>query len=326
MQVMRVLISGISGQDGSYLRDILRSRSAEVYGIRSVQKDSFTFVCSEQYLDPKTEMYNPMNLEEVSKPIFAKVLDKLEPDYIFHLATVHNSSQDSNDLDISRKRQVDLVNIEMTKQFIKWVEKHPNSRLFISLSSKMYTPIKNSITKINEISRRCPQNYYALSKLISWDMATKSRAEFGTKISSGILFNHTSPRSKTEFIFPILAQKINAFLELNLPRLEINNFDSLIDLTHAKEVTDCILEVAEKFPCADFVIGSGNLVSIKDIVRSTLTEMNLGNFPLLKSIGNNENVGYLVSDITKATELLGWKPALSPEKILLEMIQALNKN
>lgn len=323
---MRVLISGISGQDGSYLKDIFRSKNTEVYGIKSVQKDSFTFICSEQSLDPKTDMYNPMNLEEVSRPIFAKVLDELEPDYIFHLATVHHSSQESNNLDISRKRQVDLVNIEMTKQFIKWTERHPNSRLFIALSSKMYAPNKNSITKINENSMRCPQNYYALSKSISWDMANKSRTEFGTKISSGILFNHTSSRSKTEFIIPILAQKINACLKLNLPKLEINNFDSLIDLTHAKEVTDCILEVAEKFPCADFVIGSGNLVSIKDLVKSTLIEMNLRNFPLLKSIRNDENLGYLVSDITKATELLGWKPTMSPQKILLEMIQTLNKN
>ena len=323
---MRVLISGINGQDGSYLGDLFRIRNVEVYGIKSVHKNSFTFRCSEQSIVPKTEMYNPMNLEEISRPVFAKVLDRLEPDYIFHLATVHKASQESNNLDVSWKRRVDLVNIEMTKQFIKWTERHPNTRLFIALSSKMYAPIKNSITKINENSLRCPQNYYAISKSISWDMANTSRAEFGTKISSGILFNHTSPRSKSEFIIPTLAQKIDRLLKLNLTELEIYNFDSLIDLTHAKEVAECILEVAEKFPSTDFVIGSGNLVSIRDMLNSAFTEMNMKHRPFLKSIGQNEDTGYLVSDITKVSELLGWKPAMSPQKILLEMIQNLNKN
>lgn len=322
---MRVLISGINGQDGSYLVDIFKSRNDEVYGIKSIQKNSFSFVCLEQSIGQKSEVYNSMNLEEVSKPFFAKVLDELEPDYIFHLATVHNASQKSNNLDVSRKRQVDLVNLEMTKQFIKWAERHSNTRLFIALSSKMYSPFENSITRINENSLRDPQDYYAISKSISWDMAIKSRTEFGTKISSGILFNHSSPRSKAEFIIPILAQKIDKILKQNLTEIEINNFDSLIDLTHAREITGCILEVVEKFPCDDFVIGSGNLVSIRDLVNSTLIELNSRHIPFLKSIGKNEKSGYLVSDITKVSELLNWKPIMSPQKILLEIVETLNQ-
>lgn len=320
---MRVLISGINGQDGSYLRDSLELKKFDVYGIQSTGVNTFQFVCANQSDIIGYKNFSFMKLEDIPGSDFVRALDIIQPDYIFHLATIHSSSQQAKNFNTLKKTQMDLVNIEMSKQFIKWCEKYINSRLFLALSSKMYSPKRNRITAITENSMRFPQDYYSITKSISWDLARKSREEVGTKISTGILFNHSSPRSKSDFIIPNIAQQINDFAHLKRDNLEINDFESLIDLTHAREVSQCIFEIVEKYPSTDFVIGANHLISIKDIVYQALTELRLPKTPVLKSIVNQKNKGFIVSDTTKVFDLVGWRPIIPPYKILLEIVQAL---
>jgi GDP-D-mannose dehydratase len=104
----------------------------------------------------------------------------------------------------------------------------------------------------------------------------------------------------------------------------LDDFDAMIDVTHAEEVVECIWNVSEKFPSSDFVIGSGKLLSIKTITDQTFQELGYNLTAKYMSTNKNPNAGYLVSNISKLSEATGWDPIKTPSEILIELIRSLN--
>ena len=321
---MRVLITGVSGQDGWHLRNFLQKRGIEIFGLTSIGQNQIQFQSLSDYSQISPKYLKPFNLNDISNSIFTDILDMIRPDRIFHLAAVHQSSNLSEKFYNSNKLKIHLVSVEMTRQFLIWVEKNPDSRLFLALTSQMYSADSNQITSVNENHIRAPINYYAETKSIAWDLAKKSRLLHGTNVSTGILFNHSSPRSKLNFLFPTLAKKIIDVIENKSNVVVLDDFDAMLDMTHAEEVVECIWNVSDKFPSSDFVIGSGKLLSIKTITDQTFQELGYNLTAKYMSTNKNPNAGYLVSNISKLSEATGWDPIKTPSEILIELIRSLN--
>jgi GDPmannose 4,6-dehydratase len=321
---MRVLITGISGQDGWYLRNFLQNRGIEIFGLVSKGQNQIQFQSGSDSSQISPKYLKPFNLNDISDSIFADTLDMIQPDRIFHLAAIHQSSNLSKRFYNSNKLRIHLVNVEMARQFLIWVEKNPDSRLFLALTSQMYSADSNQITSITENHIQAPTNYYAETKSIAWDLAKKSRLRHGTKVSAGILFNHTSPRSKSDFLFPTLAKKIMDVIDDRSSDIVLEDFNALIDMTHAEEVVQCIWNISDKFPDSDFVIGSGKILSIKTIADQAFEELGYNLAPKYISTNKNPNSSYLVSNISKISEATGWKPIKNSSEILVELIIAIN--
>jgi GDPmannose 4,6-dehydratase len=320
---VRALVLGIGGQDGSYLSDLLVKEGVEVFGLLSPTRFPQNFIVPETCTDSQILKMKDFNINCSHKGDFSVFLDHVKPDLIIHLAAVHSHSTGMKGLQLTSSRKMEQVHLVTTENILFWIEKNISSRLFIALSSQMYSPLQGEISIINEESKADPQNHYGITKNDSWTIAKRSRESFGTLVSSGIFFNHTSPRSRPGFLFDTIATQMVEIQKGNSQEMRIRDFNALIDIIHARDAVECIWKIVNQAPNMDFVVGSGQLVSITEVVKKSCIDMGITNFPKFISTESNLGGGTLVSDISKAKNLLGWCPTIAPDAILTEVTQAL---
>ena len=320
---MRVLVLGISGQDGFYLSELLMQEGEEVFGLLSPTRFAQNFVFPETCSESQVLSIKNSRIDLSVKEECIKFLDKIKPDRIIHLAAIHSNSSRMQELETSSSRAMDQVHVAITENILFWIEKNMNTRLFIALSSQMFSPIPGEITTINEESEAHPQNHYGKTKNDSWTLVKQSRHKYGTLVSTGIFFNHTSPKSRPGFLFSSIGSQLVEFIEGRTREIRLRNFTSLVDIIHAREAVECLWKITNNFPNMDFVVGSGQLVSIENVVRKSCLELGFEELPKLTSSERNSESGFLVSDISKAKDLLGWDPSIHPSSILTEITRSL---
>jgi len=313
----KVLITGITGQDGSYLSELLLSKNYEVHGIvRRVALE-----------DPKHHMLRLQNcidhiqLHAASMESFASIydiVDKVQPDECYHLAAQSYVSYSFDD-----EFSTINTNINGTHYILSAIKrKAPHCRFYFAGSSEMFGKVKESPQ--NENTPFHPRSPYGISKVAGFDLTRNYREAHGLMAVSGILFNHESPRRGFEFVTRKItshAAKIKLGLE---KEIRLGNIEALRDWGHARDYVKAMWLMLQQDEPNDFVIATGKNYSVKEFLELAFSYVDLNYEKYLvvdELLYRPAEVVTLCGDAVRAKKELGWQHEISFEQLVQEMVE-----
>ena len=320
-QAKKALITGIAGQDGSYLTELLLSKGYEVHGI--VRWDSvFTTQRLEHlYHDPHVngvklffyygDLTDTGNVE--------KLVNKIKPDEIYHLAA-------QSHVKVSFEMPEFTTNTDALGT-LRILEAIKNSGLpikfYMAASSEMFG---NSSPPQNENTPFYPRSPYACAKVFSHNITRIYREAYGIFACNGIFYNHESPRRGPTFVTKKITRavaRIKAGLE---KKIYIGNLDAKRDWGFAPEYVEVMWKMLQQEKPEDYVIATGETHSVKEFLVETFKYAGLGDWQQYVEIDPRyfrpAEVEVLIGDITKAKEKLNWQPKIKFKDLVKIMIDA----
>ena len=317
MAKKKALITGITGQDGSYLAEYLLKLGYEVHGIvrrvaledqqhrlwriRDV-KDQITLHCG--------------SLE--SYPSLHGIISRVQPDECYHLAAQSFVSYSFED-----EFSTFNANINGTHYVLSCIKNIcPECKTYFAASSEMFGKVAE--VPQNEMTRFHPRSAYGISKVAGYDLTRNYREAYGMFTSSGILFNHESPRRGFEFV----TRKITsgaARIKLGLiDKLYLGNLEAKRDWGHAAEYIKAMHAMLQQEKPEDFVIGTGETHSVRDFVRIAFEMLDLNyedHVEMDENFFRPAEVDLLVADCSKAKKILKWEHKITFKELIEEMVK-----
>jgi len=311
----RALITGITGQDGSYLSELLLEKGYEVHGIvrRSAIEDSEHRMSRIKHLLPRLKIHAG-SIESFAS-IF-NVVGKVKPDECYHLAAqsfVANSFED--------EFSTLMTNINGTHHMLSAIRQIvPSCRFYFAASSEMFG---NAEPPQNESTPFRPRSAYGISKLTGYHLVRNYREVYGMFAVNGILFNHESPRRGFEFVTRKISSHA-ARIKLGLAQeLRLGNLDAKRDWGHSKDFVKAMHMMLQTGSADDYVIGTEESHSVREFVEIAFDYVGL-DYKKFVVIDQNyyrpAEIFDLVADASKARKTLGWKNSYQFVELVTEMI------
>jgi len=325
--VKKAIITGITGQDGSYLAKLLLSKGYKVYGaqrrntgIKHWRLDELGITDQIEFLD--FDLSEPYNIE--------KTIDKVQPDEFYNLA-----AQSFVGLSFEQPQVTTITNSLGVLNILEVIRnKYPKTKFYQASTSEMFGKVQE--TPQTETTRFYPRSPYVVAKVYSHHMTVNYRESYGLFACSGILFNHESPMRGEEFVTRKITKGLVEYTKTGKP-IELGNLDSQRDWGHAEDYVEAMWLMLQQDEAEDYVIATGRTVSIKDFLTLCLDELNLayefqGNEVIDKHTGTHivktnpkffrpAEVDLLVGDNTKARHKLMWRPKHTLESLVKHMIK-----
>jgi len=252
------LIFGITGQDGSYLSQLLLSKNFKVFGTsRRLKKKYPNF--------EKLELnYNKIKIFQLAKTNenkITKIINKTKCSHIFYLSGISSVAESH----IYRKKTL-LVNTSGLVDILESCRKIKKKiKIYNASSSECYGNQGN--TKINELTKFNPDSPYALSKVINYHLTKNYRDNLGLWIANGISFNHDSPLRPNNFVFKKIINGVKKIESKKVKYLELGNLNISRDWGWAPEHINYIYKIIMKKKPSDYVIGTGTKTKLKVILK-----------------------------------------------------------
>ena len=314
----KALITGINGQDGSYLAELLLSKDYEVHGI--VRRQSFE--ASSLKLERLSRIVNKIFLHvgSINNHLSVyKIVSKIKPDECYHLAA-------SSFVDYQFEDEVSVLenNFNSTHNILASLRGIvPKCRFYFAGSSEMFGDVENYPQQ--ESTRFNPRSIYGISKVASHHLVLNYRKHYKMYACTGIMFNHESPRRGVEFVTRKISMQA-AKIHLGLSdTIELGNIESQRDWGYAPEYVEAMWKMLNQSEPSDFVIASGKLTSVKVLVEEAFNYLNLDYQKYLvinkDYIRPTEKIP-LVGNYSFANKRLGWHPKKDIFKIIKEMIDS----
>ena len=315
----KVLITGINGQDGSYLAEFLIEKKYEVWG--TVKRNSVSETQSTR-IEHLREL-KKINLEYADLTDMAslvRVLQKVQPDEIYNLAA-QSHVRISFDQPIYTANATGLGTLNLLEA-IRMVS--PKSKMYQASSSEMFG---NNIDKDGYQRESTPMNPvspYGCAKVFSYNICRNYRNSYNMKIWNGILFNHESPRRGTNFVTNKVV-KAAVKIKLGLQKeLRLGNLKATRDWGHAKDYVEAMWLMLQDDKPDDYVCSTGVSHSVKDLCEYTFKTLNLNYKDYVKVDEKHkrpEELKNLKGDSTKIKNKLRWNPKYTFESMIDEMIK-----
>ncbi len=316
----KALITGITGQDGSYLTELLLKQNYEVHGI--VRRASSFNRQRLEHLIQDTDIYgNTLFLhygDMTDSSGLNRILEKIAPDEVYNLAA-QSHVRISFDMP-EYTGDVDAIGVARLLDAIREVGLAGECRFYQASTSEMFG---SSPAPQNEDTPFRPQSPYAAAKLYSHWMVINYREGYDLHASSGILFNHESPRRGKNFVtrkIAIAAARIKMGMQKNLA---LGNLDAKRDWGHAKDFVKAMHLMLQLDKGDDFVIATGVTHTIRELLEFAFgrVELNWEDYVTVNpKYFRPTEVDFLQGDASKAKELLGWEPEISFEELIAEMV------
>lgn len=312
------LITGITGQDGSYLAEFLLEKGYEVHGItrRVAFEDPGHRLYRIRHILDKITLH-PGSLESYAS-IF-NVVEKIKPDECYHLAAqsfVFDSFEDAFSTFNS--------NINGTLSMLTVIkEKAPKCKFYFAATSEMFGKVKE--TPQNENTPFYPRSPYGITKVAGFDLVRNFRESYTLFGCNGILFNHESPRRGFEFVTRKITSsiaKIKAGME---KELRLGNLDAKRDWGYAKDYVKAMWLMLQQDEPDDYVIATNETHSVKEFVMLAFDYAGLDweKYVVVDPMFYRPvEIMLLQGDYTKAKEKLGWEPTVKFEEIVKMMVDA----
>ncbi|MDY6861883.1 MAG: GDP-mannose 4,6-dehydratase [Thermodesulfobacteriota bacterium] len=312
----KALISGITGQDGSYLTELLLDKGYEVHGIvrRVALEDPAHHLFRIKHLLDKIVLHSA-SLDSYAS-IF-HVIANLKPDECYHLAAQSFVSYSFED-----EFSTIQTNINGTHYILSSIKQAaPFCRLYFAASSEMFGNAKESPQ--NENTPFHPRSPYGISKIAGFDLTRNYREAYKLHFSSGILFNHESPRRGFEFVTRKISSHA-AKIKLGLTKeLNMGNIDARRDWGHAKEYVKAMWLMLQQDAPDDYVIATGEAHSVKEFLEVAFSYVGLDWQDFVK-IDNKffrpSEINILKGDANKAKYKLGWENTCKFRDLVCEMV------
>jgi GDPmannose 4,6-dehydratase len=299
------LITGITGQDGSYLTELLLEKGYEVHGIIRRSSTFNTSRIEHLYKDPH-EANNKLHLHygDITDGVgISNLVRDLEPDEIYNLAAQSHVKVSFEMPDFTA--QVDAVGTIRLLEAIRAA--NIKTKLYQASTSELFgsTPPPQS-----EISKFAPQSPYAAAKLYSYWVVRNYRDAYGLHATNGILFNHESPRRGETFVtrkITMAAARIKLGLQ---SKLYLGNLDAIRDWGFAPEYVESMWRMLQQEEPDDYVVATGVGATVRDFCEASFSAVDLDYTEFVETeerYTRPTEVDALIGDSTKAERILNWK-------------------
>ena len=314
----RALITGITGQDGSYLAELLLEKGYEVHGlVRRVAIE-----------DPEHRLWRILHLKDRLKlhaasleslPSIYRVFQAVKPDECYHLAAQSFVAYSFED-EFSTLN----ANINGTHHVLAALRDcAPDCRFYFAASSEMFGKVAQMPQ--NELTPFHPRSAYGISKVAGFHLTRNYREAYGVKASSGILYNHESPRRGFEFVTRKITSHA-ARIKLGLAKeLRLGNLESRRDWGHAREYVRAMWLMLQQDEPEDYVIATGEQHSVREFVETAFSRLGLNyhdHVIIDPQLLRPADVETLLGDAAKARRKLGWSCQVKFKELVHEMVEA----
>ena len=308
------LITGINGQDGSYLAELLLSKGYRVTGI--VRRSSTETQQRIEHIRSKIEIYQADLLDQSS---LAKVLADVQPDEVYNLAAMSF---------VPTSWQQPVLTAEFTAVGVTRVlealrQSCPTAKFYQASSSEMYGKVLE--VPQSENTPFYPRSPYGVAKAYGHYITVNYRESYNLFACSGILFNHESPRRGLEFVTRKITDAV-AKIKLGLQsELRLGNLDSRRDWGFAGDYVRAMWLMLQQDTADDFVIGTGETHTVREFVEIAFNHVGLDHQKYVvvdPKFYRPAEVDLLLGNPTKAMKTLGWKPDVSFNQLVTMMVDA----
>jgi GDPmannose 4,6-dehydratase len=344
----RALITGITGQDGSYLAEFLLEKGYEVHGIKRRASLFNTQRIDHIYEDPHVEnsrfRLHYGDLTDSSN--LTRILSEVQPDEVYNLGAQSHVAVSFEAPEYTA--DVDAIGTLRLLESIRFLGLEKKTRFYQASTSELYGLVQEIPQK--ETTPFHPRSPYAVAKMYAYWITVNYREAYGMYACNGILFNHESPRRGETFVTRKITRAIANIAQGLESCLFLGNIDSLRDWGHAKDYVRMQWMMLQQETADDFVIATGKQISVREFVIlsareaglelafsgkaedeiATVTAVNSEIAPAVK-VGDvivrvdpryyrPAEVETLLGDPTKAKEILGWVPEITVEEMCAEMV------
>tara|TARA_B110000196_G_C21079046_1_gene631490 strand:+ start:156 stop:1136 length:981 start_codon:yes stop_codon:yes gene_type:complete len=314
----RALITGINGQDGSYLVEFLLDKGYEVWGI--LKRNS---VAENQTARIPDAVFKKVNLEYADMTDMSsllRVLNICKPHEVYNLAAQsHVRISFDQPIYTTESIAIGTLNLLEAMRIIC-----PDAKMYQASSSEMFGNNIDEDGYQRESTPLNPVSPYGCAKVFGYNICRNYRNAYGMFISNGILFNHESPRRGTNFVTnKVVKEAVKIKLGLS-SELKLGNLDASRDWGHAKDYVAAMWLMLQQDTPDDFVCSTGKSHTVKDLVEYVFGKLELDWKDYVKQdkkFYRSEELEFLKGDCSKAVEKLGWKHKYTFETMLDEMIE-----
>ena len=344
----KALITGVTGQDGSYLAELLLSKGYEVHGIKRRASSFNTERIDHIYEDP---LFNNTRLhlhygDLSDSSNLTRLLSEIRPDEVYNLAAQSHVAVSFEAPEYTA--DVDGLGALRILEAIRFLGLEKKTRFYQASTSELFGLVQE--TPQRETTPFYPRSPYAVAKLYAYWITVNYRESYGMYACNGILFNHESMRRGETFVTRKITRGLaNIALGMD-PCLHLGNMDALRDWGHAKDYVRMQWMMLQQEQADDFIIATGKQISVREFVRMSAQELGIelafsgkgidevatvasitgDNAPAL-AVGDvivrvnpryfrPAEVETLLGDPSKAKELLGWVPEITVEEMCAEMV------
>ncbi len=349
--VKKALITGITGQDGSYLAEFLIDKGYEVHGIKRRTSLFNTGRIDHLFKDPH-ENNQPLILHHgdmTDSSSLISIMAKVKPDEIYNLAAQSHVAVSFEEPEYTANS--DAFGVLRILEAIRILGLENHSKFYQSSTSELYGLVQE--TPQNETTPFYPRSPYGVAKMYGHWITKNYREAYNIFASNGILFNHESPRRGETFVTRKITRAFANILAGSKLPLYLGNLSAKRDWGHARDYVEAQWLILQHSKPDDFVIATGTQFSVRDFVNSVAKHIGMSikwtgegvdEVGLVDKVSGKSNnlsdwvgkpivmvdsryfrpteVETLLGDATKAKKLLGWKPKISFDQLVSEMINS----
>jgi GDPmannose 4,6-dehydratase len=335
--VKKALITGITGQDGSYLAELLLNKGYQVHGIKRRTSLFNTARIDHLYQDPHVEHQNLVlhygDLTDTSSLI--RVLQQVQPDELYNLAAQSHVKVSFEEPEYTANS--DAIGTLRLLEAIRTLSLADKTRFYQASTSEMFGLVRE--TPQSETTPFYPRSPYGVAKLYAYWITVNYRESYGMHASNGILFNHESPRRGETFVTRKITRAL-ARIKVGLQdKLYLGNLDAKRDWGHARDYVEMMWLMLQRDQPQDYVIATGHQYSVREFIDRAAEPLGIGLH--WKGEGAEEQgidaegrvivavdpryfrpaeVETLLGDASKAHRELGWKPRIGFAELVSEMV------
>lgn len=308
------LITGITGQDGSYLAEFLLSKGYKIYGVTR-RTSTMNFGRIEPIMDKiKLVQADLLDQHSLTNAIF-----EVKPDEVYNLAA-------QSFVPTSWEQPVltgEFTALGVTRVLESIRLASPGSRFYQASSSEMFGKVLKFPQ--NEKTPFYPRSPYGIAKAYGHWITVNYRESYNLFAVSGILFNHESPRRGLEFVTRKVTNSVARIYLGKQKKITLGNLDAKRDWGFAGDYVEAMWQMLQQPNPTDFVIGTGISHTVEDLVKTAFLIVGISNWSDYVSIDKKlyrpAEVDTLLADPTKAKQILGWKPKVNFEKLIEMMVK-----
>ena len=332
MATKRALITGVTGQDGSYLAELLLSKGYEVHGVKRRSSSFNTQRVDHIYQDSRVEesKFHLHYGDMTDSTNLIRIVEEVQPDEIYNLAAQSHVQVSFETAEYTSN--ADGTGVVRLLEAIRLLGLEAKTKFYQASTSEMFGPL-------NEDSRFYPRSPYGAAKLYAHWITVNYREAYGIFASSGILFNHESPRRGETFVTQKIVRAAVRIAAGQQKVLLLGNLDASRDLGHSKDYVDGMWRIIQHSEGDDFVLATGITTTVREFAEKVFARLDIKiswSGTGIDEVGKDQNgneviridptyfrpteVPFLLGDASKARKLLGWQPTYSLDALIEEMV------